>query len=99
MKEVITSITEHEHVELMTRIRFDYLNKSKLLKALILGYIREDPLIREYIEKLKEELGVSKIKRKRQTSSLRKLEKFYDSQTFTKEEISNIFDIIESEES
>lgn len=98
MKEVVTSITEHEHVELMTRIKFDSLNKSKLLKAFIVGYIREDPLIREYVEKLKEEFGVSKNKRKRQASSLRKLEKFYDNQTFTKEEISNIFDIIESEE-
>ena len=72
MKEVATSITEHEHVELMSRIRFDYLNKSKLLKALILGYIREDPLIREYVEKLKEEsikfhIKVQHDAKKRQT--------------------------------
>ena len=78
MKEVATSITEHEHVELMSRIRFDYLNKSKLLKALILGYIREDPLIREYVEKLKEESGVSNKKRKKQAVVMRKLDRFYE---------------------
>lgn len=98
MKDVSTSITEHEHIELMTRIRFDYLNKSKLLKALILGYIREDPLIREYVEKLKEESGVSKNKRKRQGIVLRKLDKFYENHTFSDEEISNIFDMIETGE-
>jgi hypothetical protein len=96
MREVSTSITEHENVELLTKVKFDYLNKNKLLKALILGYIREDPLIREYIEKLKEESGVSKKKRKRQAIVMRKLDKFYEKHTFTDDEISNIFDLIES---
>ena len=98
MKEVSTSITEHEHVELMSRIRFDYLNKSKLLKALVLGYIREDPLIREYVEKLKEESGVSNKKRKKQAIVMRKLDRFYENHTFSNEEISNIFDLIDTGE-
>ena len=98
MKEVATSITEHEHVELMSRIRFDYLNKSKLLKALILGYIREDPLIREYVEKLKEESGVSNKKRNKQAVVMRKLDRFYENHTFSNEEISNIFDLIDTGE-
>lgn len=96
MKEIVTSITEHENVELLTKVKFDYLNKGSLLKALILGYLREDPLIRAYIEKLKEESGVSGKKRKRQQMVLRKLDKFYEKHTFTDDEISNIFDLIES---
>ena len=67
-----------------------------MLKALILGYLREDPLIRQYVEKLKEESGVSKNKRSKQAVVLRRLDKFYEKHTFTDDEISNIFDLIES---
>jgi len=98
MREVSTSITEHENVELLTKVKFDYLSKNKLLKALILGYIREDPLIREYVEKLKEESGVSNKKRKRQAVVMRKLDKFYENHTFSDEEIANIFDMIDTGE-
>jgi hypothetical protein len=81
---------------LLTKVKFDYLSKNKLLKALILGYLREDPLIRQYVEKLKEESGVSKNKRSKQAVVLRRLDKFYEKHTFTDDEISNIFDLIES---
>jgi hypothetical protein len=90
-------LTDHENVELMTKAKFDYIGKGKLLKAFILGYIREDPNIRSYVEKLKEELGVSKKKRERQASALRKIERVYDKHSFTDEEIQDMFDLIENE--
>jgi hypothetical protein len=42
-------------------------------------------------------MGVSKKKRERQAVILRKTERFYDKHSFTDEEITNIFDLIESE--
>jgi|LakMenEpi03Aug12_release.lakeMendotaPanAssembly.Ray.scaffolds.fasta_scaffold64220_7 hypothetical protein len=97
MKKVETVLTEHENVELMTKTKFDYITKGKLLKAFILGYLREDPDIRSFVNKLKENMGVSKKKRERQAVILRKTERFYDKHSFTDEEITNIFDLIESE--
>jgi len=97
MKNIELILTEHENVELMTKTKFDYISKSKLLKAFILGYLREDPNIRNFVENLKKELGVSKKKRERQAVALRKFDKTIKKHTFTDDEITNIFDLIESE--
>lgn len=97
MKKVETSLSEHENVELMTKTKFDYISKSKLLKAFILGYLREDPLIRNFVENLKEDLGVSKKKRDRQAVALRRVDRVIKKHTFTDDEITNIFDLIEGE--
>ena len=66
MKKVEVSLNEHENVELMTKTKFDYISKGKLLRAFILGYLREDPLIRNFVENLKADLGVSKKKREKE---------------------------------
>ena len=97
MKKIELTLTEHENVELMTKTKFDYISKGKLLKAFILGYLREDPLIRSFVENLKENLSVSKKKRERQAVALNKVQKVIDKHSFTDEEITNIFDLIESE--
>lgn len=97
MKKIELTLTEHENVELMTKTKFDYISKGKLLKAFIVGYLREDPLIRSFVENLKENLSVSKKKRERQAVALNKVQKVIDKHSFTDEEITNIFDLIESE--
>ena len=97
MKKVETSLSEHENVELMSKTKFDYISKGKLLKAFILGYLREDPLIRSFVENLKEDLGVSKKKRDRQAVALRRVDRVVKKHTFTDDEITNIFDLIEGE--
>ena len=51
-----------------------------------------------YVEKLKEESGVSNKKRKKQAVVMRKLDRFYENHTFSNEEISNIFDLIDTGE-
>ena len=97
MKKVETSLSEHENVELMSKTKFDYISKGKLLRAFILGYLREDPLIRSFVENLKEDLGVSKKKRDRQAIALRRVDRVVKKHTFTDDEITNIFDLIEGE--
>lgn len=97
MKKVETTLSEHENVELMTKTKFDYISKGKLLRAFILGYLREDPLIRSFVENLKEDLGVSKKKRDRQAIALRRVDRVVKKHTFTDDEITNIFDLIEGE--
>ena len=97
MKKVETSLSEHENVELMSKTKFDYISKGKLLRAFILGYLREDPLIRSFVENLKEDLGVSKKKRDRQAVALRRVDRVVKKHTFTDDEITNIFDLIEGE--
>lgn len=97
MKKVETTLSEHENVELMTKTKFDYISKGKLLRAFILGYLREDPLIRSFVENLKEDLGVSKKKRDRQAVALRRVDRVLKKHTFTDDEITNIFDLIEGE--
>ena len=97
MKKVETTLSEHENVELMTKTKFDYISKGKLLRAFILGYLREDPLIRNFVENLKEDLGVSKKKRDRQAVALRRVDRVLKKHTFTDDEITNIFDLIEGE--
>lgn len=97
MKKVEVSLNEHENVELMTKTKFDYISKGKLLRAFILGYLREDPLIRNFVENLKADLGVSKKKREKQAVALRKVDRTIKKHTFTDDEITNIFDLIEGE--
>lgn len=97
MKKIELSLNEHENVELMTKTKFDYISKGKLLRAFILGYLREDPLIRNFVDNLKADLGVSKKKREKQAVALRKVDRAVKKHTFTDDEITNIFDLIESE--
>ena len=50
------NLTEHESVELMAKLRFDRIYaRNHFFKAIVTAYLREDPIIRSFIDYLKKE--------------------------------------------
>lgn len=88
----------HEFADVMIKLKFEGMFRSQLMKVLVLGYLREDPLIRQYINKIKEQqlVNVTKKNGRKQAAKFRKVQKFLDkAETFSNQEVNDIFDVIE----
>lgn len=95
-KKILFYDTDKRHAELKIRLQYDGLKQSEFFRAMVTGYLEEDPSIMEYVDTYKESDGKQsgrqqKITQK-ETKQGRELAK-----TFAESEIENIFDIIERE--
>ena len=95
-KKILFYDTDKRHAELKIRLQYDGLKQSEFFRAMVTGYLEEDPSIMEYVDTYKESDGIQsgrqqKITQK-ETKQGRELAK-----TFAENEIENIFDIIERE--
>ena len=95
-KKILFYDTDKRHAELKIRLQYDGLKQSEFFRAMVTGYLEEDPSIMEYVDTYKESDGrqsgrQQKITQK-ETKQGRELAK-----TFAENEIENIFDIIERE--
>lgn len=95
-KKILFYDTDKRHAELKIRLQYDGLKQSEFFRAMVTGYLEEDPSIMEYVDAYKESDGrqsgrQQKITQK-ETKQGRELAK-----TFAENEIENIFDIIERE--
>ncbi len=95
-KKILFYDTDKRHAELKIRLQYDGLKQSEFFRAMVTGYLEEDPSIMEYVDTYKESDGKQsgrqqKITQK-ETKQGRELAK-----TFAESEIENIFDIIEKE--
>ena len=97
-KKVIFYDTEKRHAELKIRLYHDGLTQTDFFRGFITGYIEKNEALSPYMEQLKEKY--SKNGKERQLSSKKMQEqgkKNKNKFALSKEEVENIFDLLEEE--
>ena len=97
-KKVIFYALDKDHAELRIRIHYDGMTQGSFFRGLLVGYLNRDENIIAYINKYKEEFSLQNKNRRNKIKKMDKarldtIEKF----ALNKEEIENIFDILESD--
>lgn len=90
--------TDKRNADLIVRLKHDSLTKTKFFRAILTGYLENDPLIREFIEAIKEENAYqsrkkSKINKEMIDEGINNVRKI----GLNDKEIENIFDMLEKE--
>ena len=90
--------TEKRQADLRIRCQYDGINQSQFFRMMMTGYLENDPLVFEYMEKCKERYS---IHGKQKSKQIRKMQSEHhntkDKFALDKSEIENIFDLIEEE--
>ncbi len=97
-KKIVFYDTEKRHAELKIRLHYDGLTQFDFFKAIVSGYGENDDTFMEYLKKIKEKY--SKHGKARKKASEKMYEKGVENKNkfaLSKEEIENIFDILEEE--
>jgi len=97
-KKVVFYDSPKRHAEMKIKLHYDRLTQGEFFRNFITGYIEEDPLLIEFIQRYKEEKG------KQSKTQIRKVRKEYKKMGEEKakynlgeNEIEDIFDILEQE--
>ena len=97
-KKITFYENEKRQIDLRIRLKYDDMTQSQFFRAVITGYLEQDENIMKYIDKYKERYEVQGKPRRRKSQILEKKGKETKKQfSLEKEEIENIFDIIERE--
>jgi len=97
-KKVVFYDTDKRHADLKIRLQHDDLSQSDFFCAMVTGYIDKDERLISFLYDWREkEKSYSKNKRKISEKSLLKGEEKINEFGFGKEEIEDIFDLLEEE--
>lgn len=97
-KRVIVKIPGTNHAEFKIRLNYDSLTQTAFFRAVLEGYISQDSLIVEYIERHKEQTGKhSQHKKKVIQKNINDRAATNRSFALDKEELSNLYDLVEKE--
>ena len=95
-KKILFYDTDKRHAELKIKLQYDGLGQSEFFRALVTGYLEEDPSIIEFVDSYKESDG-RQSKRQQQVTKKEVKQGREILKTFAADELENIFDIIEKE--
>ena len=95
-KKILFYDTDKRHAELKIKLQYDGMGQSEFFRALVTGYLEEDPSIMQYVGEYKEENGKQSKRQQKVTKKEREASREI-LKTFASDEIENIFDIIEKE--
>jgi hypothetical protein len=99
-KRIVVEIDEHIHAEWMTKLHDDEITQTKLFRAVMEAYIKDDTIMRKFVDKYKEKFKIqSRAKRYRIAKNIEKSKKVKESLSITEDELDSIFDVIESHHS
>lgn len=91
--------TDHQHAQLKLRLYFDGISQGDFFRAIVKGYNDRHPDIVSYIEIVKNHRKkYSKSERKKVANSYAKHEEVKKQFGLSKDEIENIFDMINKEQ-
>ena len=98
-KKIVFYDTDSRHVELKVHLAHDKLSQAEFYRAVLTGYIKKDPDMLAFVDKLKASKKVGEPIKKKDIHRSRKLIKDGD-ETMAKlglaeDDIENIFDILE----
>jgi hypothetical protein len=95
-KKILFTDTDKRHAELKIKLQYDGIGQGEFFRALVTGYLEEDPSLMEYVDSYKESDGRQSGRQQKVTKKERE-ESRETAKTFASNEIENIFDIIEKE--
>ena len=99
-KRIVVEIDEHIHVEWMTKLHDDEITQTKLFRAIMEAYIKDDVIMRKFIDEHKEKFKIqSRAKRYRISKNIEKSKKVTEHLNITEDELDHIFDVIENHHS
>lgn len=90
------NISDEDHAKLRIKLQYECMSQTMFFNAFLKGYLEEHPLIKKYLD----EYAVSNLDGKANKKRLKdnkETEKTVQEYGLDKEEIENIFDILESE--
>ena len=85
-KRIVVEIDEHIHAEWMTKLHDDEITQTKLFRAVMEAYIKDDAIMRKFVDKYK---GY------RISKNIEKSKKVKESLSITEDELDSIYDVIE----
>jgi hypothetical protein len=93
-KRIVFTDNDHRHAKLLIRLRHDGLQQAQFFRHLITGYIDGDERIQDFVDSIKPQSQVKKVKSKkaRQQGLTAQRELGLDEQ-----QVDNIFDLIARE--
>jgi hypothetical protein len=90
--------TDKRAAEFLVRLKHDGLTKTKFFRALLSGYLNRDPELVGFIERIKEN---DQIQSKTKSTKIKKIEEKGEKSKnmfgLNKDDIENIFDMLEKE--
>ncbi len=97
-KRVIIKIPGNNHAEFKIRLGYDNLTQTAFFRAVMEGYVSQDSLIVEYIQKYKESAGkYSNHKKKRIKKDMDERAATSRSFALDEGELSDLYDLVEKE--
>ena len=100
-KKVVFYDSDKRYADLKIRLEHDGLTQAKFFRGILTGYLSQDPNILHFIDKLK--AGKKKPSDKKRDKEVRQLINVGNDKLnkllLDEEEIENIFDILENEDS
>jgi hypothetical protein len=96
-KKVVFYDTDKRHAELKISLHHDGLTQSEFFRSLVSGYIEKDENIFNFIERIKDTKSRGADKRKKTRRLYEKAKDTKNKFALDKEDIENIFDLIEEE--
>tara|TARA_R100000664_G_C2692334_1_gene95963 strand:- start:287 stop:613 length:327 start_codon:yes stop_codon:yes gene_type:complete len=98
-KQICFDSLAKTHADLKIRLHADDLKIRDFFNEVVMAYVGRDENIIKFVDKLKEKKRISKALRNKTSQSRRVQKKVVDQFGLSPDEIENIFDIIEKENS
>ena len=97
-KKIMFYDTDGRHAKLKIKLQYEGLTQTEFFRALVTGFLDEDPSIVEFVEEYKEKQGVQS-KRQRKIIADERAAAVTTNKNYAldDEELSDIFDIIQKE--
>ncbi len=101
-KKIVFYDSDKRYADLKIRLEHDKLSQAKFFRGILTGYLSQDPDILNFVDKLKASKRNDKTSKKR-NKEIRELvndgNKTLEKILLNEDEIENIFDILENEDS
>ena len=97
-KKIMFYDTEDRQAALRIRCKHDGINQSFFFRAVLTGYVNNDPLIVEFLDMFKQKHSIQGQKKREHIKKMKMMgQETKNKFALNDAEISNIFDLIESE--
>jgi hypothetical protein len=95
-KKLVFNIDEDLHARFKIALYYDRMGQSTFIKHIIAGYLTNNKHLRNFIDEILAE-KLSKVKKRNRKKDRQEEHQVINDFALNKEEIENIFDLIESE--
>lgn len=95
-KKLVFYLTDHEHARMMAKMQYDGIKQAQFFRAVMDGYVQDDPNIRAFVEST-DSFKVSERTKKQHKRERKKIALQNARFNLSQADIDEIFDILEDE--